>query len=80
MISNCIAHNRMLPLSYITGLNNNSRLFTIIFNRGHHKPHHVFRASLLLLQITPAKIYPITSLWNSFNFFRALKIISTTFA
>ena len=77
MISNCNTHESIFTLSYVSGLNINSTLFTIIFKRGHYKNHHVFRTSLRLLQITAPYIYPVTSVWNSFKFCRSLPIIFT---
>jgi len=60
-------------------MNSNSTLFTIIFKRGHYKNHHVFRTSLLLLQITSANTYSDISVGISFKFCRSILIIFTMF-
>ena len=78
MIANRVTHISMFRLSYISGLNIIFTLYINIFKKG--KIHHVLWASLLLLQITPANIYPVTSASNSFKSSRSLTTISTTVA
>jgi hypothetical protein len=68
----------MFSLSYVSGLNINSTSYIKIFKRGHHKAHHNLRASFLLLQITSAKTYQVTSASNSLNSSRSLPPTSTT--
>ena len=50
------------------------------YKRGHHKNHHVLRASLQTLQITSANTYPVASVRNSLNFSRSLPTFFTTVA
>ena len=50
------------------------------YKRGHHKNHHVLRASLQFLQITSANTYPGVSVCNSLNFSRSVPTFSTTLA
>lgn len=78
MISNCITHNRRFPLSYVSDLNVISTSYINIFKQLHHKNHHAPRASFLLLQITPAIIYPVTLACNSFHISPSRPTISNT--
>jgi hypothetical protein len=67
MISTYNSHNLMFFISYVTGLKNIFKTYISVSKRRHHKNHNILRASMLLLQITSANIYPVISVCNSLN-------------
>jgi len=65
MTLNCITHNRVFHLSYVSGLNIITTQYVNIFKTRHHKNHHFLRASFPLHQITSVNLYPVTSACES---------------